>query len=193
MKAYIIHGWDYTPDQNWYPWLAQELEREGIPTVVPAMPDPAKPTIDAWVQKLNEILPAPDPSVVLVGHSIGCQAIMRYLAGLPPTAKVGTIIMVAPWLVLTNLEDEETEQIAAPWLNSDIDFEAVRDKCGQVYCFFSADDPFVPVENADLFLRNLNAHTIVEENKGHYTADEGVTEVKMVRDFLLTEIESPIG
>ena len=26
-KAYLVHGWDGTPDNWWFPWLTHELEK----------------------------------------------------------------------------------------------------------------------------------------------------------------------
>ena len=79
MKTVImVHGWDGSPDACWFPWMKKELEERDFKIIVPAMPDPEHPDIDKWVNALAD-LPKPDEDFIFVGHSIGCQAIMRFL------------------------------------------------------------------------------------------------------------------
>ncbi len=49
---------------------------------VPAMPNTAEPKIETWVPFLEKLVGKPDKDTYLVGHSIGCQTILRYLDGL---------------------------------------------------------------------------------------------------------------
>jgi predicted alpha/beta hydrolase family esterase len=29
-RVIIIHGWEASPESNWFPWLKNELEKKGI-------------------------------------------------------------------------------------------------------------------------------------------------------------------
>ena len=77
MKAYLIHGWEGYPENCWFPWLKKQLEEKNYKVEVPEMPDTDHPKIESWVNKLKEIV-IPDEETILIGHSIGCQAILRY-------------------------------------------------------------------------------------------------------------------
>src|SRR3989338_3630464 len=92
MKVYIIHRWDGSPSLDWYPWLKEELEKKSFEVFVPKMPEPNHP----------KIAKNPDEDTYFVGHSIGCQTILRYLEKI--NKKVGGAVLVAGWLVLHPLE-----------------------------------------------------------------------------------------
>lgn len=95
MRAFIIHGWDGQPEEGWFPWAKEQLEKRGYTVTVPHMPHPGQPAINDWVSYLQSLLPDPDEQTILIGHSIGCQTIMRYLEKLPNNFKVKQVIFVA--------------------------------------------------------------------------------------------------
>ena len=82
-KVFLVHGWDGSPANNWFPWLKRELEQRGFLVSAPAMPHPRMPTIEDWVSHLSATVGKPDENTYLIGHSMGCQAIARYLERLP--------------------------------------------------------------------------------------------------------------
>ena len=48
MRAFIIHGYGAGPADHWFPWLGERLSQAGIPTTIPALPDPERPDFDRW-------------------------------------------------------------------------------------------------------------------------------------------------
>lgn len=181
MKAIIVHRWDGTPQSDWYPWLKKELERKGWKVTVPEMPNTAEPEMNSWVEHLRKVVGIPHEKTYFIGHSIGCQTIMRYDAALPTGVKVGGIILVAGWIKLRNLESKEAEEIARPWLESPINFEKVKEKTNHMTVFLSDNDKYVDCkEHKHLFKEKLNAKIIVEKKKGHFTAGEGILEIPEV-------------
>ncbi|TAL49168.1 hypothetical protein EPN83_01350 [Patescibacteria group bacterium] len=90
-RVFIIHGWDGYPQEGWFPWLKRELEKHGFETHVPAMPNPDKPKIREWVSELHNVIGEADEMTYLVGHSIGAQAVLRYISELLPDSAVGGI------------------------------------------------------------------------------------------------------
>lgn len=171
-RAYIIHGWGGNPTEAWFPWLANQLEQKGFEVVVPQMPDPEEPKIGAWVSTLADCVGKPDEHTILVGHSIGCPTILRYLEGLPKDAKVGHCVFVAGWFTLKGLESEEEWAIAKPWLETPINEAKVRSACKSFTAFFSDNDPFVPLENVEAFEKRLQATTVVLHNRGHFGSND---------------------
>lgn len=180
MKIVLVHRWDGTPDNDWYPWLKGQLEAKGFEVLVPLMPNTSEPDIGAWVHHLREVVGTPDIDTYFIGHSIGCQTILRYLATLPSSVRVGGIIFVAGWFTLQNLEDEDAEAIAQPWVETPIDFSKVMEKTAKISVFLSDNDPYVSSDHVGLFEKNLCAKIIRERGKGHFTAEDGVTEMPEV-------------
>ncbi|MEK7211512.1 MAG: alpha/beta fold hydrolase [Patescibacteria group bacterium] len=171
-RIFLIHGWGGGPDGGWLSWLKAKFEGCGYKVIAPQMPNTETPKIKEWVAKLSEIVGSPDEGTFFIGHSIGCQAILRYLETLPPGIKVGGALFVAGWLTLTGLETEEDKEIAGPWLKNDIDFEKIKKHYKRFIALFSDDDPFVPLENKKFFEEKLNAKTKVEHNMGHFDESE---------------------
>ena len=185
-RAFIIHGWDGYPDEGWFPWLKAELEKNGFQVQVPVMPEPAEPKIEAWVSHLSKIVGDVDENTFFVGHSIGCQTILRYLESLPADKIVGGAIFVAGWFTLTNSETEEEKRIGKPWLETPIDFEKVKQHTKKFFAVFSDDDEVVPQENKKLFEEKLGAKTAIEHGKGHFSGSDGVKELSSVLEEILS-------
>jgi uncharacterized protein len=179
-RVYIIHGWGGNPEEHWLPWLKNQLELKGFEVIVPVMPDTDEPAIEKWVRKLSDVVGTPDARTYFVGHSIGCQTIMRYLAMLE-NIKVGGCIFVAGWFKLENLEDKHEERIAAPWLKNDINFTKVLKTTKNIAVINSQNDDYGCVEeNKTLFEKNLKAEVFILENMGHFTSSDGVFEIPEV-------------
>ncbi len=177
--AFIIHGWDGVPEEGWFPWLKTELEKQGYQVEVPEMPNTEHPVISAWVGKLSEMIGAigTDEEIVLVGHSIGCQTILRTLE-LMYGAHVTKVVLVAAWLNLVNLESKAAEQIVEPWIKMPIDFSKIKSKADSFTVVLSDNDEWVPLEEAKKdFESKLGAKVIVEHNKGHFSGEDGITEL----------------
>lgn len=175
-RVIIVHGWGGGPNgYDWIPWAKRELENKGYEVIVPEMPDTEHPKINSWVSKLAEIAGEVNKEDIFIGHSIGCQTILRFLENLPEGKKVCKVILVAPWFFITNLEEEE-EEIAKSWLETPLDFEKVKNKAKEFIVIFSDNDPFVPLEeNRKVAEENLGAKVLMENNKGHFTESDGVT------------------
>ena len=184
-RIFIIHGWGDSPDEPLLRWLKSELEKNGFEVVVPKMPNSEKPEIETWVFKLKEIVEVPDKDTILVGHSIGCQAILRYLEKLHPVSRVGGVVFIAPWFTLSNLESDEEWRVADPWLNTPIRETDVIKHIPKITAIFSDNDPDVPSENIKLFKKRFNTEVIVEHEKGHFTADDGVEKLESVLGAIL--------
>jgi len=184
-RVFIIHRWEANPQSDWYPWLAKNLREQGFLVEAPEMPDTDNPKIEAWTEHIREKVGRCDENTFFVGHSIGCQAIMRYLEKISDDEKAGGAVFVAGWFTLSNIDGEEDRLISSPWLNLPIDFEKVKACAKKISCIFSDDDPYVPVENWEMFSKNLGAEIIIEKNRGHFTDDDGVTELPVALDEVL--------
>jgi len=187
-RVFIIHGWDGYPEEGWFPWLKKELENRGFEVSVPAMPNAAEPKIEVWIPFIANFVGKADENTYFVGHSIGCQAIIRYLQTLPEGEKIGGAVFVAGWYNLRNLETEEEKRIASPWVNEPRDDKRIREAVNRAICIFSDNDPWVLPENQKSWKELIGAKIIVEHNKGHINGEAGVTELPSILDSVLEVI-----
>ena len=167
-RVFIVHCWDGSPRQGWYPWLKKELEKKGFSVKAPAMPGSENPKISRWVPFLAKLVKKADKDTFFVGHSIGCQAILRYLQAI--NEKIGGAVFVAGWfhLLPEATEEEGADKIARPWLKTRIDFKRIGKS--RFTAIFSDNDPYVPLSDSKIFRKKLGARIIIEHKKGHFSA-----------------------
>jgi hypothetical protein len=173
-RVFIIHGWGGHPKEGWFPWLKKELQMRGFAVQVPSMPDPEEPKIETWIPFLSQLVGQADKNTFFVGHSIGCQTIIRYLQTLPDGVKIGGAVFVAGWYNLRNLETEEEKRIAGPWVNEPRDDKKIRQAVNHVIAIFSDNDPYVIPENQKSWKELVGAKIILEHKKGHFSGNDGI-------------------
>jgi len=183
-RVFIIHGWDGNPNDCWLPWLKKELEKREFEVAVPEMPKPKAPQIETWVEKIKEIAGKCDEETYFIGHSIGCQTIMRYLEILPESSKTGSLVFVAGFFNLPFLETEKEKSIAKPWLETPVDCDKVKKIAKKIIAIFSDDDPDVPLSDKELFKKKLGAKIVVLHAKGHFSDDAGIKELPEILEYL---------
>lgn len=183
-RVFVIHGWEGNPEEGWFPWLKKELEQKGFEVFVPAMPNTEEPKIEEWVPFLANLVGEPDENTYFVGHSIGCQAILRYLETLE-NKKVGGAVFVAGWFNLVNLSGEEEEKIAEPWIKIPINLKKVKNASKKFIAIFSDNDKWVPLEDKEIFKKEFGAKIIIEHNKDHFCESGGVKELPIVLESIL--------
>jgi len=79
-KVVIVPGNGCTPIRtaNWYAWLHNQLQTEGIQASMEDMPDPFQAKEKIWLPFMKNTLGA-DENSIIVGHSSGAEAAMRYI------------------------------------------------------------------------------------------------------------------
>lgn len=187
-KVYIIHGWDGSPDEPLFVWLDKNLTDKDYEVKRLSMPNPETPVIEDWVSKIKEDVIL-DEDTIFVGHSVGCQAVMRFLETQDKNTKICGVLLLAPWMHLdqTTIEEEGEEviELARPWMETPIDFEKVKNISNKITAIFSDNDVFVPVSEKDFFAKKLGAKTIMEHEKGHFSPAENISELQSALDSIL--------
>ncbi len=191
-RVFIVHRWEGSPDSDWYPWLKQELLRRQLDVHMLEMPTPEAPQIDSWVSYLAAAIGKADTQTFLVGHSIGCQTILRYLEKIPDAVKIGGAVFVAGWIGLkpAAIEDEGAKRIIDPWLHRPIQWTMVKKHLPRLIAIASDNDPFVELDDQHLFRQHLGAEIRIEHEHGHFTGDDGITALPSVRQAVLEIVDS---
>ncbi len=166
-RAIIVHGWGGNPQGNWFPWLKKELEARNVFVEVPEMPNTDAPEIKAWVGHLAKFVDEEDENI-LIGHSMGVQAVLRCIEKASVDVKIKGAVLVAGFI--TSLTEEITKnpqdiEIARPWLETPINLDKVRAKTGKIISIVSDDDQYIPEENWEAF-RKLG-EVVIQHGNGH--------------------------
>ncbi|MCK9185957.1 alpha/beta fold hydrolase [Candidatus Gracilibacteria bacterium] len=185
-NIFIIHGTEGHPEENWFPWLKQELEKKGYNVLVPQFPSP--PTIPAkiaeWFDVLKDYEQYINEDTILIGHSLGGVFTLRVLEKLKHPVKaaifVGTPIGVRP--ILNYDRDSSFSGFLFDW-------EVIRTKASHFEVFHSDDDPYVSLENGEQLAKNLNVALNFVPNAGHFNAKSGYTKFDLLLEKLVASFK----
>lgn len=182
-RAIIVHCWSGNPEYCWYPQTKRELEKAGFEVKVPEMPETDAPEFSSWLKTLQDEAGAPDKELYLVGHSLGCVTIMRYLEALPKGSKVGGVVFVAGFT-----EDLEYKELKS-FFETSLNFENIKSKANSFVAIYSDNDPYVPVKYAEILKENLDAKLIFKPGLKHFSGpavyEESCTSLPEVSQAIL--------
>ena len=178
-RAVIVHGLSGEPQYAWYPWVASQLEANGITVDVPEMPNPDEPQLKDWLTHLQEVIGTPNEHLALIGHSLGCAAVLRYLESLPGGVKVGKVILVAGFTDQIGFREFDN------FFKKPLDFEKIKAKSAAGFIAIqSSDDPFVAEQYGTRLKEELGAELIIKHEVGHMSGplddNESCTELPEV-------------
>lgn len=170
-RVVLAPRWGGTPSHDFYPWLRTELGALGVELSALHLPNPSTPTIEAWVPAvraaIEDALEADGAPPIVVGHSVGCQTVMRALAGFDREVASACLLVAAWWQV-----DEPWPSIL-PWIDTPFDHARARAAASRFSVLLSDDDPFTRdhAHTAALFRERLGATPRVASGAKHFNAE----------------------
>lgn len=180
VKVFIIHGYTASPQANWFPWLATRLEEQRVQVTVLAMPDPHTPAPAAWDAYLAQRIGEADGSTILVGHSLGCIAALRYLHQQTATHHLGGVLLVSgfdePLATLPEL---------TPFVAQSLPLAELRARLHHCALIASMDDAIVPQPYSARLAQRLQAPLHLIEQGGHFLDREGFTELPLAYEQVM--------
>ncbi|RMI27729.1 RBBP9/YdeN family alpha/beta hydrolase [Streptomyces triticirhizae] len=169
-RASIIHGYGASPEDHWFGWLAERLRADGVPTSVPALPDPDAPDPARWAEALRAEVGVPDARAVVVAHSLGCLAVLRHLRSLPGPWRLGALVLVSGFVdrlpALPELD---------PFVGDGEEVAGLAERVDRLTVLRSDADLLVPPGHTDRLARRLGTSARVVPGAGHFLASDGVT------------------
>ena len=181
-NVFIFHGTEGYPEENWFPWLKQELEPKGCSVFVPQFPSPpiVPAKISEWFDVLKNYEQNIDENTILIGHSLGGIFTLRILEKLEHPIKaaifVGTPIGVQP---IKNYDRDNG------FSGFSFDWESIKEKAADFVVFQSDNDPYVGLENGRELSKNLGVELSFVPNAGHFNKRAGYLKFDKLRDKVL--------
>jgi len=183
-RAFIIHGYLSHPEEAWLPWLKAQLEARGYAVSLPSMPHPDRPVISEWIGFIANLVGEPDDRTVLIGHSLGCQGVLRYLETLGAAGKSVAKTVLVAGIFPTGMPPEEADAetggnpVLDPWFSEGLDPAKVKKAAGNCTVILSDNDPFIGLDRAKAVFRlTLDPRIIVEPGHGHFNEDDRLVEL----------------
>lgn len=157
-NAIILHGQSGAPDQFWYPWITQELQKLAWNVWTPQLPQPDKPEIDIQLPfvlqrgKFNE-------DTVLVGHSSGSALILSILQTIK--TKIKKALLVAGFIDLLSTDEVHI-------LEKNYNWDLIKNNCGEFIFINSDNDPWgYDDSQGKKLLEKLGGTLIIPHGQGH--------------------------
>lgn len=177
----IFHGTEGYPEENWFPWLKEQLEDLGHAVYVPQFPSP--PVIPAkiieWFDVLKNYDKYIDENTIIVGHSLGGVFTLRILEKLQnpiyTAVFVGTPIGIKPIL---NYDRDKS------FSGFDFNWKSISKNAQNFLVFQSDNDPYVSLGNGEELAKKLDVHLNFVPNAGHFNIKAGYTKFELLLNLI---------
>ncbi|XP_078086701.1 serine hydrolase RBBP9 [Mustelus asterias] len=161
-RAVIVpgNGAGDVEDSNWYKWAKDRLKQiPDFQCLLQNMPDPLTARKTIWLPFMEKTLQC-DEQTVIIGHSSGAVAAMRYAE----THRVYGIILVSAYTSdLGDANERESGYFSSPW-----QWEKIKCNCKCIVQFGSTDDPFLPWSEQQKVADGLQAELHKFTDRGHF-------------------------
>src|SRR5690348_127161 len=163
-----------TSKNDWMPWLGRELKKRGIKASVLDMPDTRYPVMSKWNEHLSKSIGKPSKNTFLVGHSLGGQAVLRYLANQKGKAKIGGALIVASWINRRKkrFASKANKKLITPWLKTPFAWSKILTHTKNFTAIYSDNDPYVPMSAGKIIRQKLGAKFVLAHNKWHFNSSK---------------------
>ncbi|MBI5135638.1 leucine--tRNA ligase [Candidatus Uhrbacteria bacterium] len=188
----FIHGFTGSSQGVFFPWLAQELKRQGHTVFCPDLPNTEHPNIQEQVEYILDNT-AINEDTILVGHSLGGVVMMKLLEQI--SGSVRRAVFVDP-VVSKTFNDHARPDVekSNDWK---FDYAKIKSNIREVVVLADARHPIIRVEDIEKLRTVLNANqTItVHPEADHFTASqepEILRAIDSIGTIALSEDELPL-
>lgn len=183
-NAVIIHGSFGTPDGNWFPWLAHQLELKGVKAVRPELPTPNGQSLRSWMDVFHKQVKGIGSNTILIGHSLASAFILHILQSLK--TPVHSTVLVSPFIRELGLYDFDT--VNKSFIDGPFNWEKIKLNAGKTSIFGGDNDPYVPIEAMEEVSEFLGISIKIIKNGGHLNTSSGYTTFPEVYDEIIENL-----
>lgn len=171
MNIFIIHGVGGSPEENWFPWLKQELEKLGHHVLVPQFPTLENQTLTEWLRVMEQYKEFLTPETIVVGHSVGVAFLLNIFEKNPAKAA----FFVAGFVGKAGNHFDESMKTFS---QKTFDWPAIKKNCKHFVVFHSDNDPYMKVEKAKELADLLSVDVRLIPGAGHFNSAAGYDRFK---------------
>jgi hypothetical protein len=183
-NIFIIHGAYGHPGENWFPWLKTELEKLGCRVFVPKFPTPKGQSLENWLKVFGNYREHLNENSIVIGHSLGPAFLLNILEELDKPIKAA--FFVSGFVGL--LGSPEFDEINKTFVDKSFDWQKIKQNCPKFFVFHSDNDPYVPLEKAKQFAKNLGVKVVLVKNAGHFNEKAGYIKFPLLLGKIKHEI-----
>jgi predicted alpha/beta hydrolase family esterase len=177
----IFHGTAGSPEENWFPWLKEKLEKKGCCVVIPRFPTPEGESLHSWLEVLKKHKDMIGDNTTIVGHSKGGLFTLRVLEQLD--IRIDATFLVSAPIGIKPILYYKEDAAFSPGFN--FDWKTIKNNSKKFTVYHSDTDPYVCLDNGKELAKILNVELQFIPQAGHLNAESGYVKF----DKLLKDIE----
>lgn len=159
LRIILIHGnGGSTAADGWLPFVERDLAALGLDVVNHTFPDNVRARASVWLPYITEL--GANEATVLIGHSSGAVAAMRYAE---THRLLGSVLVAVCHTDLGDAGERASGYYRDPW-----QWDAIRRHQQWTGVFHSTDDPLIPVSEARFVARQLAGSYFEHDDRGHF-------------------------
>lgn len=161
-KIILIYGnGNSTVNDHWLQYVKTEFEKHGLEVILKDFPDLPLAREEYWIPFLESL--GADENTILIGHSTGAIAAMRY----SETHKIFGSVLVATY----HTDGGDANEQASGYFDTPWNWETIKENQQWIIQFASTDDPYIPVEEPRFVHDKLNTEYYEYTDQGHMGDD----------------------
>ena len=157
-KILILHGFESNSREHWFLKAKELFERKGFKVFVPDMPETFFPKKEDWVKTLEGF--HPDDNWILIGHSLGGVAILKYLE-IAKKQVLQTILISVPF-------DAMEFGTIENFFEGGFDWGKIKSNCKKFDIVNEDADPVIPIEHGENYAKNLDGRLHILHGFTHF-------------------------
>jgi leucyl-tRNA synthetase/predicted alpha/beta hydrolase family esterase len=156
----FLHGWGGTGTAGWFGDIQQFLKTNNIVSHTTDFPNTENPVYEEWKAHFEkELLPKINQNTVILGHSLGCGFLQRYLT--EENLKVSEIVFSAPTVNDCNIAE------IANFFTKEFDYEKIKNSADNIFVFGGGKDEYISEKEFRFLAKKLSAHLVFDETQDH--------------------------
>ncbi len=178
-KVLIIHGWEGSGEDNWLPWMKQELEKDNFEVFTPTMSTSASPKVDKWMEELMPYMEKLGENDIIIGHSLGSNAAIRLIE--KANKKIGHLFLIGSaigklpekrWKLfqLGIMLGADIKSLREFWEKEPLNWSKADELVANKHVILSDDDPYIHPDTHKDVPQNWNFE--LWHGHKHFTAFE---------------------
>ncbi|ANF81157.1 hypothetical protein A3K93_02425 [Acinetobacter sp. NCu2D-2] len=179
-QVYVVHGYTASPEENWFPWIADKAKAENVSLKVLRLDPSETPQLNTWIEQMEAQIDEIDADSIFIAHSLGCIATLHFLSQHLKQQKIQQLVLVAGF----NGRLGRLEQVN-PFIDAArVDFGLLTDQIADRVVMYSKGDDRVAPHFSLAQAKTLKARVVQSEHQGHFIDSQGCTELPELWDII---------
>lgn len=162
-RVLIIHGWESNSREHWFLEEKERLEKLGHEVIIPNMPNTFHPKEGEWVKVIEDF--NPDENSILIGHSLGGIAVLRYLEKIDKS--VPKCIFIATPIRMLIREGCDFGPVEN-FLDEEFNWEKIKQNCKEIIVINQTEDEWVPLQHGKDLASYVDGKLEIVDGTNHF-------------------------